>query len=139
MRISVPQDRDRFWTSLLSEGRPKPERSPQETGLLETSAAMPRDTAVAKSAVDRPDVLRLRFEPRLRMGKTRRRIPAEFHLDHLARKLSLPLFVFSGGNLLPNCGQWRIAMDQSAAARCTGCRVAARESRSPAQGPRHSI
>src|SRR5947207_8785457 len=106
MRISVPQDRDRFWTSPLSQGSPKPERSPQETGLLETSAAKPRDTAVTESVVDRPDVLRLRFEQRLRMGKDRRRIPAEFHLDHLdhlAKKLSVPLFVFSGGNLLPNC------------------------------------
>src|ERR1051326_7364854 len=110
MRISVPQDRDRFWTSPLSQGRPKPERSPQETGLLETSAAKPRDTAATESVVDRPDVLRLRFEPRLRMGKDRRRIPAGFHRDHLARKLSVPPFVFSGGNLLPNCGQSRIAM-----------------------------
>src|SRR5437660_9008470 len=139
MRISVPQDRDRFWTSPLSQGRPKPERSPQETSLLETSAAKPRDTAVTESVVDRPDVLRLRFEPRLRMGKDRTRIPAEFHRDHLARKLSVPPFVFSGGNLLPNCGRSRIAIDQTAAARCTGCPVAARESRSPAQGPQHSL
>src|SRR2546430_10126203 len=139
MRISVPQDRDRFWTSPLSQGRPNPERSPQETGLLETSAAKPRDTAVTESVVERPDALRLRFEPRLRMGKDRRRIPAEFHRDHLARKLSVPLFVFSGGNLLPNCARSRIAMDQTAAARCTGCPVAAREPRSPVQGPQHNL
>src|SRR6185437_8284698 len=139
MRISVPQDRDRFWTSPLSQGHPKPERSPRETALLETSAAKPRDTAVTESEVDRPDVLRLRFEPRLRMGKDRRKIPAEFHRDHLARKLSVPLFFFSGGNLLPNCGRSRIAMDQTADVRCTGCLVAAPESRSPAQGPRHTL
>src|SRR5579864_7488693 len=139
MRISVLQDRDRFWTSPSSPGRPKPERSPQETGLLETSAAKPRDTAVTKSEGDRPDVLRLRFEPRLRMAKDRRRVPAEFHLDHLETKLTAPLFVFSGGNRLPNCGRSRIAMDQTAAARCTGCPVAARESRSPVQGPQHTL
>src|SRR5215469_2782203 len=139
MRISVLQDRDRFWTSPLSQGHSKPERSPEETGLLETSAAKPRDTAVTESAVDRPDVLRLRFEPRLRMGKDRRRVTAALHRDHLARKLSVPLFVFSGGNLLPNCGRSRIAMDQTAAARCTGCPVAAREPRSPAQGPQHTL
>src|SRR6516164_4275155 len=105
MRTSVLQDRDRFWTSPLSQGHPKPERSPEETGLLETSAAKPRDTAVTESVVDRPDVLRLRFEPRLRTGKARRRVTAALHRDHLARKLFLPLFVFSGGNLLPNCGR----------------------------------
>src|SRR4029077_15906824 len=139
MRISVLQDRDRFWTSPSSQGHPKPERSPEETGLLETSAAKPRDTAVTECAVDRPDVLRLRFEPRLRMGKARRWATAALHRDRLARKLSVPLFVFSGGNLLPNCGQSRIAMDQTAAARCTGCPVAAREPRSPVQGPQHSL
>src|SRR5690349_5561137 len=130
MRISVPQDRDRFWMSPLSQGRPKPGRSPQETDLLETSAAKPRDIAVTESVVGRPDALRLRFEPRLRMGKDRRRLPAEFH--HLARNLSVPLFVFSGGNRSPDCGRSRIAMDQTAAPRCTGCPVAAPESRSPA-------
>src|SRR5437763_7522630 len=87
----------------------------------------------------RPDALRLGFEPRLRRGKDRRRVTAALHRDHLARKLSVPLFVFSGGNLLPNCGRSRIAMDQTAAARCTGCPVAARESRSPAQGPPHTL
>ena len=46
---------------------------------------------------------------------------------------------FSGGHLLPNCGRSRRAMDQTAAARCTGCPVAARESRSPAQGPQHTL
>src|SRR5579864_7009968 len=105
MRISVPQDRDRFWTSPLSQGRPRPEPSPQETGLLETSAAKPRDTAVAESVVDRPDALRLRFGPQLRMGKARRWATAALHRDRLARKLSVLLFVFSGGNLLPNCGR----------------------------------
>src|ERR1700757_3693776 len=127
MRISVPQDRDRFWTSPLSQERPKPERSPQETDLPEISAAKPRDTAVTESVVERPDVLRLRFEPRLRMGKDRRTVPAEFHRDHLARNLSVPLFVLSGGNLLPNCARSRTAMDQTVAARCTGCPVPARE------------
>src|SRR5438477_5170126 len=139
MRISVLQDRDRFWTSPLSQGRPKPERSPQETSLLETSAAKPRDTAVTECAAGRPDVLRLRFGPRLRMGKDRKRVTAALHRDHLARNLSVPLFVFFGGNLLPNCGQSRIAMDQTAAARCTGCPVAAREPRSPVQGPPHTL
>src|SRR2546429_4613028 len=110
-----------------------------ETGLLETSAAKPRDTAVAESAAGRPDTLRLRFGPRLRMGKDRKRVTAALHRDHLARILLPPLFVFSGGNLLPNCGRSRIAMDQTAAARCTGFPVAARESRSPAQGPQHSL
>src|SRR5215813_4026919 len=139
MRISVLQDRDRFWTSPLSQGHPRPERSPQETALLETSAAKPRDTAVTESAAGRPGALRLRFEPLLRMGKDRRRVTAAFHRDHLARKLSVPLLVFSGGNLLPNCARSRIAMDQIAGVRCTGCPVAARESRSPAQGPQHTL
>src|SRR5215469_12120673 len=139
MRISVLQDRDRFWTSPLSQGHPKPERSPEETDLLETSAAKPLDTAVTDSAVDRPDVLRLRFEPRLRMGKGRRRVTAALHRDQLARKLSVPLLAFSGRNLLPNCARSRIAMDQTAGVRCTGCLVAAPESRSPAQGPQHTL
>src|SRR4029079_16320051 len=65
MRIAVPQDLDRFWRVPLSEGLPKPERSPQEPGPLGTSAAKPRDTAVTESVVARPDVLRLHFEPRL--------------------------------------------------------------------------
>src|SRR5437588_12478272 len=55
-RILVLQDRDRFWTSPLSQRHPKPERFPEETGLLETSAAKPRDTAVTESAVDRPGI-----------------------------------------------------------------------------------
>src|ERR1700728_3272786 len=113
--------------------------SAKETCLLETSAAKPRDTGVPDSAAGRPDALRLGFEPRLRMGKDRRRVTAALHRDHLARKLSVPLFVFSGGNLLPNCGRSRIAMDQTAAARCTGCPVAAREPRSPVQGPPHTL
>src|SRR5262249_54844558 len=46
MRISKPPGRGRFWTSPLSSGRPGPEPSRRETGLLETSAATPRDTAV---------------------------------------------------------------------------------------------
>src|SRR5207302_1390594 len=134
----MPQDHDRFWTSPLSQGLPKPERSLRETGPPETSTAKPRDTAVEESAVHRPGALRLRFEPRLRMGKDRRRVTAALHRDHLAR-LSVPLFLFSGGNLLPNCVRSRIAMDQTAAARCTGFPVAAREPRSPAQGPQHSL
>src|SRR5438477_10073595 len=138
-RILVLQDRDIFCTSPLSQGHPKPERFPEETGLLETSAAKPRDTAVTESAVDRPGALRLRFEPRLRMGKDRRRAIAALHRDHLARNLSLPPSVSSVGNLLPNCGRSRIARDQTAAARCTGCPVAVRESRSPAQGPPHTL
>src|SRR5262249_13480969 len=111
----------------------------EETSLLETSAAKPRDTTATESAVDRPDVLRLRFEPRLRMGKAPMWATAALHRDRLARKLSVRLFVFSGGNLLPNCGQSRIAMDQTAAARCTGCPVAAREPRPPVQGPQHTL
>src|SRR6185312_14926409 len=137
-RTLVLQDRDRFWTSPLSKGHAKSERFPQETGLLEISAAKPRDTAVAKSAVHRRDVLRLRFEPRLRMGKVRRKVTAALHRHHLA-KLSVPLFLFFGGSLLPNCVRSRIAMDQTAAARCTGCPVAARAPRSPVQGPQHSL
>src|SRR5437016_13713199 len=102
MRISVPQDRDRFWTSPLSQGRPKPERSPQETSLLETSAAKPRDTAVTEAVVYRPDVLRLRFEPRLRLGKDRTRTPAGFHRAHLATRQCAPLCDLSGVNLCPS-------------------------------------
>src|SRR5689334_13322817 len=119
MRISVLPDRDRFWTSPWSQGHPRPQRSPQETGLLETSAAKPRDTAVAESAAGRPGALRLRFEPQFRMGKGWRRGTTALHRDHLARRLPLRLFVFFGGNRLPDCGRPRITMDQTPAARCT--------------------
>src|SRR5215475_2194170 len=105
MRISVLQDRDRFWTSRSLGGHPKPEQFPEGTGLLETSAVKPRDTAVTESVVDRPDVLHLRFEPRLRMGKEPKRVIAAFHRDPVARKLSVPLFGFSAGNLLPDCAR----------------------------------
>src|SRR5207253_8193942 len=94
---------------------------------------------VEASAAGLPVSLRLLFGPRIRMRKDRKRVTAPLHRDHLARILLPPLFGFSGGNLLPNCGRSRIAMDQTAAARCTGCPVAARESRSPAQGPPHTL
>src|SRR6185312_3838677 len=139
LRISMLQDRGRSWTSPLSKELSRPERSPEETDLLETSTVKPHDIAVTEFATDAPDVLRLRFVPQLRMGKGRKRVAVEFHRDHLARKLSVPHVVFSGGNLLPNCGRSRIAMDQTADARCTGYPAAARESRSPAQDPQHTL